>query len=120
MLGWDIRDVERGQIHRHAAQDRRASTADRRMSTIADGAHQTVRISQSDRCEHAWPLRHEGGSVANAPPTVNAAELQDARGQERGYRERIDRNVLDVAATESDSRPHQIEGVRLSEQYATG
>ena len=113
-----IADVERDQIHGNAAHDRHTHAADRACPPIADGAHETVCISQCNRCEHSGPPAPERGSVANALPLVNSPALQDPPLQDRGDGKGIGPRGLRISAIEPDAGAHHVEGIVRAQQDA--
>ena len=92
-----------------------------RVSAIADGAHETVRIPQSHGGEHRGPLRPEAWLRNQRSPPCQRGGV-GARGPSGRRRRRTDlcAAFCAIAAIETDAGTHQIEGVVLAEQHAAG
>ena len=111
-------DIHGEQIHRHPPHHRHPAAGKGRHALAGQSARQAVGISERHGGEHDGPFCAERGSVANAFPLVNSAQLQDASRQDhRGSHGIFALARLGMAAIKADAGTHQIEEIGLAQEH---
>src|SRR5262245_47430408 len=111
-------DIEHGEVHGDAANNREAPPIEIGAAAVREGAHETVRVADTDRRQPRRPGETMGRTIANGTTSVNAPDLQDFRLQSNDLTHRVWLSGERLDAVERRAWAHEVEGVLCSEEDA--